>query len=355
MKLTLSHSSIDENCAAPELTKRNSFVGLSQVPSEEAQLKRPQKMHQEPDRSKGSVYQWDDERFLKTKVRAAKLNQASVVLQRFFLQTRRQLQQFQKQQSVLARRLQEIETAKQQDLDSIALEIEQRKAQLMQEMRGEEEEANQRKESQQSAQEALVVIGTAINEMTTEMKRYKKRNAFLQRRCTELRRDNAILRADLKRAASLQSRLHNVSIKLPAVICARTTALKQYQRRVAEYQTKFEQAEKQWQTMKLLNKHLRESMSKIIQTLEVKLQPETNEKLELVDELYKLQRGTKWKGKCNAGVKSRRPQSQGSKISHPSKTSAKISRRPSRPSKVGASFPRNSPRRPAALKNGSRS
>lgn len=341
MKLTLPHSFTEKNRATPEITKRTSLVGLNQMPSKEAQLRRPQ------------VYQWDDERFLKTKVRASKLNKAAVVLQRFFLQSRRQLQLFQKQQSLLRERLKEIETAKWQELETIALEIEQRKAQVVKETQREEEEASQIEESQTSSQEALVVAGTAIHEMTTGMKRYKKKNAFLQRRCTELRRDNVILRADLKRVTHLQSRLRKESVKLPATIRTRTTALKQYQRRVAEYHTKFEQAERQWQTMKLSNKHIRDCMSKIVQTLGVKLQPESNEKLELVDELYELQRGTKWKRKCNAGVKSRRPQPEGTNSSQPSRTHTKTSRRPSRPHKAGASFPRNSPRMRAAPKNGS--
>lgn len=304
---------------------------------------RPREMQQGRDRSKGSVYQWEDKRFLKTKVRATKLNTAAAVLQRFFLQSRRQLRLFQEQQTMLIERLKEVETQRERELDSIAIEIEMRKNQIMKELQEGNKESH-KEGSLESARETLAVAGTAIDEMTTEMKRYKKRNAFLQRRCGELRRDNAILRSDLKRAASLQVRLHKESVKLPAIIRTRMTALKQYQHRVAVYQTKYDQAEKQWQTAKLLNKHIRDCMSRIIQTMEENLQPETSDKLDLVDELYNLQRTTKWKRKCNAGVKTVKVHAEGGpKKSQASATAIGASRRL-------PSFPRNSPRTRAAAR-----
>ena len=305
------HSCTEKRNPSPE-TRSEIISDANQVSWRAAQ----QRQQQERNRSKGSVYQWDDARLQKAKVCTTKLDRAAVVVQRFFLQSRSHAQIFQEQQRVLAARLEAIETARQQELETIAQDTERRKIQARRTLQ-EDNRKSKVELLQQPIEKVLKVAGNIV----AELKSYKKRNAFLQRRCSELRRDNFKLRAEIKQNVLLQ--------KLPRVISSRIAAIDQYQCRVADYQSRFALAEKQWQAMKLANKRIRDCMGKIIRSVEER-QPESDDKWDLVDELYQLRRGTQWKRKCNASVKSRR-RCLGSPPS-------------SRPKQVQAYFPRNSPR-----------
>lgn len=327
----------------PSLTTRKSVCEIADQTLREAVLQTKQRQQRTsrmrmPDSSRGSVYRWEDERLQMTKVITVRLDRAAAVLQRFFLQSRRHVEVFRKQQRILLARLEEIETSRHADFEGITKEIEERKLQAQRELQ--EDREKWKEEQHQPIQEALAVTSSIMAELKLEATSYKKRSRFLRRCCSELRQENIRICSEVRHKEHLQTSLGCHSKKLPRIIISQMVELEQYQCRVVDHESRFEDAEAQWQSMKQTNKMIRDCMGKIVEAIQQR-QPDCDDTWDLVDELHQLRRGTKWKRKCNARVRSGRGVSRAPSAPH--STEQSLPRGSPRPMQ-GPYFPRNRPR-----------
>jgi len=162
---------------------------------------------------------------------------------------------------VLRVRLVEIERARLYELAAIAANLKQVKSEVKCEMEAEQSEDRQ---PQEPIESALHRTAIALANLQQEMKRYKKIGVFLRRRCLELRRDNRRLQQDLNETAQLEVKTGCDMTKLQRQILARTTAVNHHRCQVEKYESDFEHAEKQWQSMKTTNKMIRGCINKMI-------------------------------------------------------------------------------------------
>jgi len=244
------------------------------------------------------VYKKDISR-MPTSFDQQRLHQAASIIQRFFVQVRTQAQAFQRKQSSLCSRLRELAKEKQQELDVIALQIKQMKLRLLEEAQKDvETDAIQEDlDSQMSLDESRAVVELQKKDIMA----FKKQNAYLQKRCSQLRTHNKKLEAESKEV----ERRHNSclvscrefsleKVEKKALLC-------QYQKDIGDHQSRLALVENQWHVNKLANKRVREFMSKIVRMVEDRVQEaEHDDKWDLVDKLYQLQRGTHWNRKCIA-------------------------------------------------------
>lgn len=214
-------------------------------------------------------------------VEEAVRNQSAKVIQRFFLC----VIQASRKETEQRRRLEVIEQQKQEDLDRIAELKERRKIELLLEMGMESrgELAEEIQHSEQVLQESREII----EELTRDIKVIKKENAFLQKRCKALRMKRKQLKLERKQQSKLERGARSDSRKFQEC----QVILHHYQSRVSEEQARLAVVEGELQTSKGRNRKLRQLMGQMVQMVEEQ-EPEHNDKWDLVDQLYQIQRDT---------------------------------------------------------------
>lgn len=199
-------------------------------------------------------------------------------IQAFF---RRIARQSRRKQLALQQRIRAIEEEKQRELTRIAQWKEHQMRDALQLLQ--EEQHNE----SQCLEATLQDVRQVIEEVTQELMVFKKENAFLFKRCLELKKSNDDLGKESREQKEQLRCLKRHSLKLKSVLC-------RYQFQLGEARLQLRDQTQQWHACKESNQQVRSCMRRIVQLVEEK-EPEHCDKLDLIDELYEIQRGTQWK------------------------------------------------------------
>lgn len=262
-------------------------------------------------RSKSSVYSWDDTKLQGTRVYSGKRDRAASVLQRFFVQKRHEMKMLAQHQKELEERLQEIERTRQQELEDIAKNIERMKDQLLQEVKMEQEQldaTNELQDQEEPSKEMILELSQQVlSEHQTQMTLCKRKDSFLKKRCIELKRENQQVLVGAQRMTRKLARLGSQCNNLTLMVEENGKALAQHQVEVDKHKVRLLSSEKRWKKMKRTNKKIRDIMDKVVKAVEDR-HLDSEEKWELVDELYSLRRGSR---KCKASSTKATPKRTG--------------------------------------------
>lgn len=262
-------------------------------------------------RTKRSVYSWDDAKLQSTKVYTVRQNRAANVLQRFFVQKRDEMNLLAQQQKALEERLAEIERVRQQELDDIAKNMESMKLKLLQEVMMEQErtgEINDLQDQEEPSKEMILELSQQVlSEHHVQMTLCKKKTSFLKKRCIELKRENEQVLNGTQRMTRKLARLGNQCNSLTLLVEENGKTLAHHQDEVDKHKVRLLHSEKRWKKMKRTNKKIRDVMDKVVKAVEDR-HLDSEEKWELVDELYSLRRGTR---KCKASSTKSSPKRTG--------------------------------------------
>jgi chromosome segregation ATPase len=214
----------------------------------------------------------------------ARKEDAARLIHSFFVQSHRILRRMREKELALQQRLRSIQETKNRELCLVA---DWKQKQLQEASREFQNDRLQRSEHKGRVfGEHLQDANNVIGELTRDLMVFKKENAFLSKRCSELRRGNETLRKERQATKEQLQLTKRDSLKLPKMIQKWKSVLTRHKLEVKVLRAQLQDATEQLKSCRLGNQNILAIVRKIVQLVEAR----DPGQWDLVDELYKIQR-----------------------------------------------------------------